>query len=75
MSPAGSWSPSRHCALVVGGVRGSGLDGALDASIADATRAAQTSAERAIVPILSYDGSKQGDLDEDQRTAEGLMTA
>ena len=46
-----------------------------DASVADATRQAQSSAERAIVPILSYDASRSGDLDEDQRAAEGFMTA
>jgi Mce-associated membrane protein len=46
-----------------------------DASVADATRQAQTSAERAIVPILSYDASRSGDLDEDQRAAEGFMTS
>ena len=46
-----------------------------DASVADATRRAQSSAERAIVPILSYDASRSGDLDEDQRTAEGFMTS
>ena len=46
-----------------------------DASIADATRQAQSSAERAIVPILSYDASRSGDLDEDQRSAEGFMTS
>jgi Mce-associated membrane protein len=46
-----------------------------DASIADATRQAQSSAERAIVPILSYDASRSGHLDEDQASAEGFMTA
>jgi len=46
-----------------------------DASVADATRQAQSSAERAIVPILSYDASRSGDLDEDQRSAEGFMTS
>ena len=46
-----------------------------DASVADATRQAQSSAERAIVPILSYDASRSGDLDEDQRAAEGFMTS
>jgi Mce-associated membrane protein len=62
-------------ALVVGACAAVASMAPSDASIADATRAAQTSAERAIVPILSYDGSKQGDLDEDQRAAEGFMTA
>ena len=62
-------------ALVVGACAVVASTAPSDASIADATRAAQTSAERAIVPILSYDGSKQGDLDEDQRAAEGFMTA
>ena len=46
-----------------------------DASVADATRQAQSSAERAIVPILSYDASRSGDLDRDQRSAEGFMTS
>ena len=46
-----------------------------DASVADATRQAQSSAERAIVPILSYDASRSGDLDGDQRSAEGFMTS
>ena len=46
-----------------------------DVSIADATRDAQAAAERAIVPILSYDGSSSAALEADQRAAEGLMTA
>ncbi len=43
-----------------------------DASVADATRSAQAAAERAIVPILSYDAAH---LDQDQQAAEGFMTA
>ena len=42
-----------------------------DAAIADGTRAAQSSAERAIVPILSYDAAH---LDEDQAAAQSYMT-
>jgi Mce-associated membrane protein len=84
---AGSPSPARvvpgwllvvvaaMAALVVGACAVVASTAPSDASIADATPAAQTSAERAIVPILSYDGSKQGDLDEDQRAAEGFLTA
>ena len=62
-------------ALVVGACAVVAATAPSDASIADATRAAQSSAERAIVPILSYDASQSGDLDEDQRAAEGFMTA
>jgi Mce-associated membrane protein len=43
-----------------------------DAKVADATRDAQTAAERAIVPILSYDAAH---LDADQRAAERFMTS
>jgi len=43
-----------------------------DASIAAATRDAQSTAERAIVPILSYNAAH---LDEDQLAAEAYMTA
>ena len=62
-------------ALVVGACAVLAATAPSDASIADATRQAQSSAERAIVPILSYDASRSGDLDEDQRAAEGFMTA
>lgn len=43
-----------------------------DASIVDSTRAAQSAAERAIVPILSYNALH---LDEDQQAAETYLTA
>jgi Mce-associated membrane protein len=46
-----------------------------DASIADSTREAQAAAERAIVPILSYDARRPGRLDRDQREAEAQMTS
>ena len=44
-------------ALVVGACAVVAATAPSDASIAAATRDAQASAERAIVPILSYDGS------------------
>lgn len=59
-------------ALVVGACAVVAATAPSDASIADATRDAQTAAERAIVPILSYDAAH---LDADQRAAEGFMTA
>ena len=59
-------------ALVVGACAVVASTAPSDASIADATREAQSAAERAIVPILSYDAAH---LDEDQRAAEGFMTA
>ena len=43
-----------------------------DASIADATRQAQSAAERAIVPVLSYNAAH---LEQDQQTADGYLTA
>jgi Mce-associated membrane protein len=58
-------------ALVVGACAVVASTAPSDASIAEATREAQSSAERAIVPILSYDAAH---LDEDQRAAEGFMT-
>jgi Mce-associated membrane protein len=58
-------------ALVVGASAVVASTAPSDASIAEATREAQNSAERAIVPILSYDAAH---LDEDQRVAEGFMT-
>ncbi len=58
-------------ALVVGACAVVASTAPSDASIADATRQAQSSAERAIVPILSYDAAN---LEDDQRTAEGFMT-
>jgi Mce-associated membrane protein len=59
-------------ALVVGACAVVAATATSDASIADATRQAQVSAERAIVPILSYDAR---DLDASQRAAEGYLTA
>jgi len=59
-------------ALVVGACAIVAATAPSDASIADATREAQSSAERAIVPILSYGAAH---LDEDQRAAEGYLTA
>ncbi len=61
-------------ALVVGACSVLAATAPSDASIADATRSAQAAAERAIVPILSYDGSAAGDLEADQRAAERFMT-
>lgn len=43
-----------------------------DASVNDSTRAAQSAAERAIGPILSYNALH---LDEDQKAAESYMTS
>ena len=43
-----------------------------DSAVQDATRAAQAAAERAIVPILSYDYRS---LEEDQAAAQPLMTS
>jgi Mce-associated membrane protein len=59
-------------ALVVGACAVVAATAPSDASIADATREAQSTAERAIVPILSYDAAH---LEEDQRVAEGYLTA
>jgi Mce-associated membrane protein len=58
-------------ALVVGACVAVAATAPSDASIADATRDAQAAAERAIVPILSYDA---GHLEADQREAEGYLT-
>ena len=43
-----------------------------DAAVADSTRAAQSTAERAVGPILSYNALH---LDEDQKAAESYMTS
>jgi Mce-associated membrane protein len=43
-----------------------------DASVEESTRAAQSAAERAVVPILSYNAQH---LDEDQRAAQAYMTS
>jgi Mce-associated membrane protein len=53
------------CAAVVAGDPGG-------ARVADATRQAQSAAERAIVPVLSYDAS---DMAGSQKAAEGYLTA
>jgi Mce-associated membrane protein len=62
-------------ALVVGACAAVLATAPSDASIAEATREAQAGAERAIVPILSYDGTSADRLEADQRAAEGFMTA
>jgi Mce-associated membrane protein len=59
-------------ALVVGACAVLAVTEPSDASIADATRDAQAGAERAIVPILSYDAS---DMDGSQRAAEAHLTS
>ena len=59
-------------ALVVGACTLLAVTAPSDASIAAATRDAQSTAERAIVPILSYDAAH---LDQDQLAAEAYMTA
>jgi len=59
-------------ALVVGTCTLLAVTAPSDASIAAATRDAQSTAERAIVPILSYNAAH---LDEDQLAAEAYMTA
>lgn len=43
-----------------------------DAGVEESTRAAQSAAERAVVPILSYDAAT---LDEDQKAAHAYMTS
>jgi Mce-associated membrane protein len=43
-----------------------------DSSVEDATRAAQSAAERAIVPVLSYDAKT---LDDDQAEAQTYLTS
>lgn len=43
-----------------------------DSEVEDATRAAQSAAERAVVPVLSYDAKT---LEEDQATAQAQMTS
>ena len=43
-----------------------------DAAVRESTRAAQSAAERAIGPILSYDYRR---LDQDQKAAESYMTS
>ena len=59
-------------AAIVGAATVLAVTAPSDASVADATRSAQSAAERAIVPILSYDAAH---LDQDQQAAEGFMTA
>lgn len=58
-------------ALALGGATGYVATTPSDSSVEDATRAAQAAAERAVVPILSYDYRR---LDEDQAAARPLMT-
>jgi Mce-associated membrane protein len=53
------------CAAVVAGDPG-------QARVVDATRQAQAAAERAIVPVLSYDAA---DMAGSQRAADGYLTA
>jgi Mce-associated membrane protein len=62
-------------ALVVGACAVVAATAPSDASIADATRQAQSAAERAIVPILSYDGTSRAHLDADEQAAEGYLTS
>jgi Mce-associated membrane protein len=59
-------------ALVVGACGLLALTQPSDASIADATQDAQASAERAIVPILSYDAA---DMEGSQRAAQAYLTS
>ncbi len=59
-------------AMVVGACTLLAVTSPSDASIAASTRDAQSTAERAIVPILSYDAAH---LDADQLAAEAYMTA
>lgn len=58
--------------LVVAGVAGYlGLRVPSDSSVADATSAAQAAAERAVVPVLSYDAAH---IDESQAAAQPYLT-
>ena len=59
-------------ALVVGACAVLAVTVPSDASVADATRQAQAAAERAIVPVLSYDAS---DMKGSQQAAEAYLTA
>jgi Mce-associated membrane protein len=59
-------------ALVVGACTVLAVTAPSDASTADATRDAQAAAERAIVPVLSYDAA---DMAGSQRAAEGYLTS
>jgi Mce-associated membrane protein len=59
-------------ALVVGACAVLAVTEPSDASVADATRQAQAAAERAIVPVLSYDAS---DMKGSQQAAEAYLTA
>ena len=59
-------------ALVVGASAVLAVTEPSDSSVADATRQAQAGAERAIVPVLSYDAS---DMKGSQRAAEAYLTA
>jgi Mce-associated membrane protein len=59
-------------ALVVGACAVLAVTEPSDASVADATRQAQAGAERAIVPVLSYDAS---DMKGSQQAAEAYLTS
>lgn len=59
-------------ALVVGACAVLAVTVPSDASVVDATRRAQAAAERAIVPVLSYDAS---DMKGSQRAAGAYLTA
>jgi Mce-associated membrane protein len=59
-------------ALVVGACAVLAATQPSSASIADATRAAQSAAERAIVPVLSYDAK---DMAGSQKAADAYLTA
>jgi Mce-associated membrane protein len=76
----GSWTPPGWLIVAVGLVAAVVVGACTvlvstqpsDASVADATRQAQAAAERAIVPVLSYNAAH---LAEDQQTADGYLTA
>jgi Mce-associated membrane protein len=59
-------------ALVVGACAAISAGGASEATVADATRQAQAAAERAIVPVLSYDAT---DMAGSQQAADAYLTA
>ncbi|MBF4763638.1 DnaJ domain-containing protein [Nocardioides islandensis] len=59
-------------ALVVGACAAIYAGGTSEATVADATRQAQAAAERAIVPVLSYDAT---DMAGSQQAADAYLTA
>jgi Mce-associated membrane protein len=59
-------------ALVVGACAAVYAGGTSEATVADATRQAQAAAERAIVPVLSYDAT---DMAGSQQAADAYLTA